>query len=234
MTGKQAFELVKQHHPTLGGADIISSLNQGIAEFCRRSEINKASYSQTTTAGTRYYTLDDKIYKILSVKVDEIEIPRLVGPILIDDEEFSGDANNDRNLGAPSTISNERYWYQDLDRIAIVEKTDNAISRDDKKSHYQSISETGLILRIKAIAGLTDLSISTIQSASSALLGSAPGDFHRHVAEYAIAQGYRSAAGMDIEKAEYFNALFEKGVKEAKKMARSSYVSSGMIKPVDF
>jgi len=238
MTGKEAFELINQHHPTLGGTEIILYLNNAIKHFCRKTEILKQSYSQTSTAGTRYYTLDPTIIKIISVSVDDVDIPRMIGKPPIEDDELADDGTTANNLGAPGSVSNERMFYVDLDRLGIVEKRTSATVRDDITSNYQSISETGLIIRIKCIAGPeTDFSTHNIQTKTSgSILGDASGNasFDNYVLDYAIAEGYRSPASFDIQRAEYFESRFEKGIKEAKRFARSSYISTGRISPVDF
>ena len=228
-----AFETIKRHHPTLGGKEIVNLINAGKDEFCMRSKIFKQAFSQNTTAGQRYYTLDAKIFRILSVTFNEIEIPRIIGSINIDDDELSGetgDLASTYNLSASSTTSKERGWYEDLGRIAIVEKREDAIKRDDIVSQYQSITSVGL-LRIKTISAPVDVSDS---SSGNDILAGVPGNFDRYVINFAIAEGYRLPDTLDPQKAEYFDAQFEKGVKKAKKFANSSYTTSGTIKPHDF
>ncbi len=234
MKAQKIFDIIKQHHPTMGGTEIIDLMNEGTDNFCRRSELFKQSFSQASTAGTRYYTLDDKVFKILSVTIDEVAIPRLSGGVNIDDDELTGDPNNTYDLGAPSTISNERYWYEDLGRIAIVEKKTNAISRDDVSSNYQSISETGLTIRLKTISAPEPLTVSDVTAGNVKALAGVPGSFSRYIGDYCIAEGYRKPASMNPQQADYFEGRFEKAVKDARKFARTSYVSSGRITPVDF
>ena len=47
--------------------------------------------------------------------------------------------------------------------------------------------------------------------------------------------GYRDPRNKDLQSAEYFEMLYKKGEKRAKKMARTNYVEgSGRIIPQDF
>ena len=39
---------------------------------------------------------------------------------------------------------------------------------------------------------------------------------------------------MEIQNAQYFDAEYEKGIKKAKKFARSNYITTGRIVPQDF
>ena len=49
------------------------------------------------------------------------------------------------------------------------------------------------------------------------------------------AMGYRDPRNKDLQSAEYFEMLYKKGEKRAKKMARTNYVEgSGRIIPQDF
>ena len=226
--------MIKQHHPTMAGAEIVDLINEGSDEFCRRSEIFKQSYSQDTTPGTRYYTIDDQIFKVLSVTLNEVTIPRLIGTINIDDDEIDGESGSlasTYNLGAPSVASNERYWYEDLGRIAIVEKKSDAIRRNDIVSDYQSVSITGL-LRLRTISAPAHITTATVAGAT--ILSGVPGNFARYIGDYCIAEGYRKPAAMNPQQADYFEMRFEKAIKTAKKQARARYINTGRISPVDF
>ena len=84
-------ELVQQHHPHLGEVEIIKLLNRAKDDFCAKTEIVKDTYTSTTVANQRYYTLDDKIIKINSVWLNDVKIPMLIGkPIIDDDTSESG------------------------------------------------------------------------------------------------------------------------------------------------
>jgi hypothetical protein len=233
MKAQKVFEIIKRHHPTMGGAEIVDVINEGVQDLCKNSGIFKQSFSQSTTAGQRYYTLDANIFKILSVTFDEVEIPKLIGSINIDDDELieTGGDNTTYNLAAPSSSSNERFWYADLGRIAVVEKKTDAVRRHDVVSQYQSISVVGL-LRLKTIAAPADLTTTTI--ATDNVLGGAQGNFGAYIGDYGVSRGYANPESLDPQKAEYFYTRYQRGLKEAKKLARASYGSTGRIAPVEF
>jgi len=86
MKTKEMVELVQQHHPHMGEVEIIKLLNRAKDDFCEQTEIVKDSYTSTTEANQRYYTIDNKIIKILSVWLNDVMIPKLVGKPKIDDD----------------------------------------------------------------------------------------------------------------------------------------------------
>tara|TARA_R100001594_G_C4022289_1_gene259443 strand:- start:847 stop:1122 length:276 start_codon:yes stop_codon:yes gene_type:complete len=91
LKNKEMIELVQQHHPHLGEVEIIKLLNRAKDDFCAKTEIVKDTYTSTTVANQRYYTLDDKIIKINSVWLNDVKIPMLIGkPIIDDDTSESG------------------------------------------------------------------------------------------------------------------------------------------------
>lgn len=233
MKSQKVYELIKRHHPSMPGQEVVDIINDGVDELCRRTDIYEQSYSQDTVKAQRYYTLDPKIYKILKVTLDEVLLPRLQGQVMIDDDEIveSGSDDTSNAITSISTTSNNRYWYEDLGRIGIVEKVSRAITRSNKTSDYQSVNVVGL-LRIKTYSSPTDLTPSNIDTGT--VLDGAKGDFGKYIADYGIAHGYRSPDNLNLQQAEYFEARFEKGVKEARKLGRSGYASNGRIMPVDF
>lgn len=238
MTARKIFDIIKQHHPTMGGIEIIDLMNEASDTFCRNSEIFKQAWSQYTVPGQRYYTIDGQIFKVLGVTLNEVEIPRFIGDVNIDDDELTGegagggtDLSSTYDLGTPTTASNDRRWYEDLGRLAIIEKKTDAIKRDDTTSQFQSISVRAL-LRIKAIASPAHITTGNVGSAN--ILSGAPGNFGRYIGDYCIAEGYRRPASLNPQQADYFDAKFQRGLKEAKKLARSRYISTGRVKPIDF
>ena len=86
MTAKNMMELVQQHHPHLGEVEIIALLNRAKDDFCAKTEIVKDTYTCPTVANQRYHTLDDKIIKVLSVCINDVKIPMLIGKPIIDDD----------------------------------------------------------------------------------------------------------------------------------------------------
>tara|TARA_Y100000592_G_C5418598_1_gene291970 strand:- start:181 stop:456 length:276 start_codon:yes stop_codon:yes gene_type:complete len=90
MEVKEMIELIQQHHPHIGEVEAIKLLNRAKDDFCARTEIVKDSYTTSTVANQRYYTLDKKILKIKSVWLNDVEIPKLVGKPIIDDDVSEG------------------------------------------------------------------------------------------------------------------------------------------------
>ena len=86
---KEMIELVQQHHPSMGEMEIRNALNRAADHFCAETEIVKKSYTQSTVENQRYYTLDEKIQVVKDVYLDNVKIPRLVGPLALEDEDYS-------------------------------------------------------------------------------------------------------------------------------------------------
>jgi len=91
MTAKEMIELVQQHHPNMGQTEVVKLINRAKDDFCAKTEIVKDTYScdtpsEGTVANQRYYTLDKKIIKILSVWLNDVKIPMLIGKPIIDDD----------------------------------------------------------------------------------------------------------------------------------------------------
>ena len=230
MTGKKAIEYIRQHHPRMSEIQFLDLLNEAQKDFCNKTHIYKASLTDTSVAGQRYYTLPDAIIKILKVHVDDVEIPRLQGDPVIDDDELG--ATNP--LATPTSTSNDRYWYESVGRIGIVEKIGNStnyITRDDKSTPYQSISEA-LEIRIFAITSPVDLTTATY--IAGVILVGVQGDYSRAILDYIISQGYYLADNLNPELAQVFEIKYEKAVKEAKKVAKSRYLTFGRVIPSDF
>ena len=86
MTTKEMIELIQQHHPHMGEKEIINRLNRVKDDFCARTEMVKDSYTTSTVANQRYYTISSNIIKILSVWLNDVQIPMLLGKPIIDDD----------------------------------------------------------------------------------------------------------------------------------------------------
>jgi hypothetical protein len=83
----EMIELVQQHHPHMGQTEIVKLLDRAKNDFCAKTEIVKDSYTGTTVANQRYYTLDNRILKIKNVWLNDVLIPRLLEKPSIDDED---------------------------------------------------------------------------------------------------------------------------------------------------
>ena len=90
MTSKEMIELIQQHHPHVGEQEAIKLLNRAKDDFCSKTELVKDSYTSSTVANQRYYTLDSKIIKIISVWLNDVRIPMLLGKPIIDDDTSEG------------------------------------------------------------------------------------------------------------------------------------------------
>ena len=86
MTTKEMIELVQQHHTHMGEVEVIKLLNRAKDDVCAKTEIVKDSYTTTTVANQRYYRISTNILKILSVWLNDVQIPMLLGKPIIDDD----------------------------------------------------------------------------------------------------------------------------------------------------
>tara|TARA_R100001082_G_scaffold104287_1_gene75551 strand:- start:562 stop:960 length:399 start_codon:yes stop_codon:yes gene_type:complete len=127
----------------------------------------------------------------------------------------------------------KRFWFIDnsgkVPRMGIVEKSTNAITKDNHTTDYKSVTQAKDIT-IYAISRDVDLSVDSLTSTWSAI----PEQFHEVVVNKVIAMGYKKGKGFNIEKARFFDEEYNMGLREAKKFARSNYVTTGNIKPQDF
>ena len=123
-----------------------------------------------------------------------------------------------------------RAWFVDkLNRIGIVEKATNAITKDSYTTDWQSISEVKDI-RMYTISRDDDLTIDNLDLTWTQI----PNQFHETIVYKAIATGYKDPRNMELKAAQYFDQEYALGVKEAKKYSKSNYQSTGTIKPQDF
>ena len=87
MKTKEMIELVQQHHPHMGEVEIVKLLNRAKDTFCEETDIyKKTDSSLTTTADTRWYTVPSGLLKIEKVFLNDVQIPRLQGNPIINDE----------------------------------------------------------------------------------------------------------------------------------------------------
>jgi len=219
----ELIELVQQHHPIMGHTEIRKSLNRAQNDYCARTELIKETYVQNSIAGHRYYNLDNNILKILSVQINDVKIPRLQGNPIIDDDEFDGA----EGLTAGSSSSNERYWYIRNNQLALVERVKNAITRDDKTSDFQSISEVKEV-RIYAISQGTDFGEDLEQESDLPL------QFREALAYKVISDSYLIPPTAAMESHKIFYAKYMNLVKEGRKFARSNYIQTGNIRQTHF
>ena len=123
-----------------------------------------------------------------------------------------------------------RYWYIDSNRLGIVEKTSSLQETDGWQSEFKSITEAKDI-RIYAISKSTDV---TVADLTSNIFVDIPEQFHEALVYKTIATLYKDPRNMDLQISQVFEADYELKVREAKKYARSRYVTTGTIKQQDF
>ena len=230
MLGSHAKEYIEQHHPNMPIVQILSLINEAQKDFCNKTHIFKTSIIDLSVAGQRYYTLPDTVIRILKVHINDVEIPRLQGDPVIDDDELS--ASN--ALPIPTTSSNDRYWYESIGRLGIVEKVGKSshITRDDKTSAYQSMSTTGTEIRAFVISSPAELT--TANYGASYILSGVQGGYERAILDYVISQGYFLPDKLNPELAQVFEIKYEKMVKEARKVAKTRYIDIGRVIPNEF
>lgn len=132
----------------------------------------------------------------------------------------------------------ERFYFVDNNRLAIVEKN-GTTTTDGASTIFKSISEAKP-LRVYAISradhfttgGSTDAD--EYDNSTLGPLGDIPLQFHEALVFKVIAMGYKTPPNMNIQVAQYFDMEYEKVVKAGKKYARSAFIQTGMISPVDF
>ena len=127
----------------------------------------------------------------------------------------------------------QRAWYIDThtagEKIAIVEKATNAVTKDGYTSDYESVTEAkGLKIR----GAFLDADLSN--NAMGGSYSNIPSRFHEYIVNKVIATGYKDPRHMDFDVAQYFDNQYEKGVKKAKRFTRSNYQTTGIIKQQDF
>jgi len=219
----ELIELIQQHFPLMRETEIRKALNRAQNDYCARTELIKETYVQNSIAGHRYYNLDDNILKIMSVQINDVEIPRLQGNPIIDDDEFDGA----EGLTTPSSSSNERYWYIRNNQLGLVEKIRNAVTRDDKTTDFQSISEVKEI-RIYAISQGTDFGDDLTQESDL------PVQFREALTYKVISDGYVIGESANPEAHKVFYTKYMDSVKQGRKFARSNYTQTGNIRQTHF
>ena len=133
----------------------------------------------------------------------------------------------------------QRFYYVSNDRLAIVERGTSTTTVDGVTTEYVSISSAKpLVIHAVCRADYFDTGtlIEDDDYASSTIgpLGDIPIQFHEALVNKVIAMGYKRPPSLQVELAQYFDNEYEKNIKAAKKFSRSSYITTGMITPVEF
>ena len=241
-------ELVQQNHPQMGESEILFRANTAIAEFSSKTGISRVMTDiGDTVAGQRYYPSEASVplitlNKIYNVYLNDVRISRIVAKdaaMLIDDDEH---VNSDNAVPTGVESSTERYWYPlrktvtvanvdyNIVQLGLVEKLSRAITRNETTSEFQSVSVSGLQIRVEADT-LGDYLVEDSNENAGGGRTSFPAQFTNAIPYKVIAEGYKSGTNQNIQLAQYFDFEYEKLVKEAKKFVRSNYVSTGHLVP---
>ena len=129
----------------------------------------------------------------------------------------------------------ERFWYINNNRLAIVEKN-GTTTVDGASTVYKSVTENKP-LKLHTISKADHFEAagdSDYDSSTQGPLGDIPIQFHEALVYKVIAMGYKTPPSLNIELAQYFDMEYERTVKQAKKYARSAFIQTGVIAPVDY
>ena len=253
MNKLQLFELLSQHHPHLGGRESELYVEMAGDRIALDTGLTKRNFVISSVAGQRWYSLDASVVKVDKIFFNDVKIPRLIGEPIIDDDEFTDpEDSSDTALTTPTAnAENKRFWIysnyhldatsRKVDRIGIVEKVTNALTRDGRTSDFQSCSITGTSnIRVYATTSIYKFNVSatpgTTDDATSSNVGplrDIPVQFHEVLLNGAVARGYKDPRNFKPDMSEYFDGLFEEGIKRIKKHERVKH-STGFIKPQDF
>jgi len=123
----------------------------------------------------------------------------------------------------------KRAWFTEIVsgdiHLAIVENTPRTV--DGVTDQWQAVTEI-LTVKYEAIKSQSDLaSLTGVYSDISPR-------FHKTILNKAIAMGYQDPRHIDLNTAQYFDQLYEKDIKKAKKFSKGQMVTGGRIIPQDF
>tara|TARA_R110002096_G_scaffold85367_6_gene196488 strand:- start:10 stop:768 length:759 start_codon:yes stop_codon:yes gene_type:complete len=252
MNKLQLLESIREHHSNLPTRQLELYIETIGNKIALETNITKKTFVLNSVAGKRWYDLSATVLKIEKIYFNDVLIPRLIGEPIIDDDEFTNPVDSyDTALATPTSVaSNKRMWMlSDYDtssateqttRLGIVEKVNNATTKDGRTSNYQSCSITSTSnIRVFAITAISNFINSTTNSSSpggseiSGPLLDLPVHFHDVLLNGAISMGYKNPKSFNGDMYTFFNAQFLEGIKDIKKFVRTKH-STGFIKPQDF
>ena len=123
----------------------------------------------------------------------------------------------------------KRAWFTEIVsgdiHLALVENTPRTV--DGVTDQWQAVTEI-LTIRYESIFADTNLtnpgnSYDDIHSR-----------YHKTIVNKAIAMGYQDIRNKDLQSAQYFDQLYERDIKKAKKFSKGQMVTGGRIIPQDF
>ena len=134
-------------------------------------------------------------------------------------------------------MANKKEYFYFIDthsageKIAIVQKATNAVTKNGWTSQYQTVQTAGTnILKIRGIFTDNDLATGTLDGKYSNI----PTRFHHAIVMNVISMGYLDPRNMNVETAKVFAMGYDDGLKKAKRFARSNYISTGRVAAQDF
>ena len=134
-------------------------------------------------------------------------------------------------------MANKKEYFYFIDthstgeKIAIVEKATNTVSKNGQTSNYRTVQTAGTnILKIRGVFTEDDLVAGTLTGAFSNI----PARFHSAIVDRVISMGYRDPRNFAADKATLFDSEWEHGLRKAKKFSKRNYISVGRIVPQDF
>tara|TARA_R110002050_G_scaffold23799_1_gene63647 strand:- start:406 stop:1146 length:741 start_codon:yes stop_codon:yes gene_type:complete len=246
MNKLQILELLGKHHPHLSNTQSELYLESAANIIAEETLVTKRTWLLNSVAGQRWYNLDSAIIRIEKVYFNDVMIPRLIGDINIDDDEFSTPSDSsDTPLSTPvANVHNKRYWkissYNHAeasipsDRLGIIEKVNNSVKRDGRTSNYQSCSISGSSnVRVYGICIPPSFVSNETNNESAGPLELIPPQFHEVLLNGAIARGYKDPENINADLLSFFDGQFREGLKRIKKFERTK-TTTGFIKPYDF
>ena len=127
----------------------------------------------------------------------------------------------------------ERYYFIDThtaeEKLAIVEKATNTVTKDGFTSNYKTVSEAKAI-KIRGSFTDEDLAMNTL----TGTFANIPIRFHDALVSKVISMGYKDPRHMELQSAQYFEQDYAIGVKRAKKFVKGNYQTTGRIVQQDF
>jgi|19_taG_2_1085344.scaffolds.fasta_scaffold32557_1 hypothetical protein len=134
-------------------------------------------------------------------------------------------------------MANRKEYFYFIDthtageKIAIVEKATNVVSKNGWTSNYQTVKTAGSnILKIRG----SFLDSALVNNALDGSYSNIPARFHEAIVSKVIARGYKDPRHMELKTSQFFDNEFELGVKRAKKFSKGNYQTTGRIVPQDF
>jgi hypothetical protein len=126
----------------------------------------------------------------------------------------------------------KRAWFTEIVsgdiKLAIVENTPRTV--DGVTDQWSAISQS-LTVKYEVILSHQDLVADSTMSLSYVDI---PSRYHRTIIHKAIAMGYQDPRSMDLERSQYFDQLYQRDTKKAKRFTKGQMVTDGRIIPQDF